>query len=258
MNPATEQFKFPFDSGEPLILPVTNFFYKTTYDKFYVLNIDDFLARGEVLQNAIKNTSLILTQQVLDMGRKSEHIDIDTSNARNKQSFYRQSVLAANMPSGSFSNIPSVTFGTAPQEEKDEVPPECFGVFLGKFIPFASDIHGLEFNKKSLNEIRDLAMMWSKEFFEMYLEYWLLVMINPEYPSDKVKSVAGKPVWIKLTKSQFLPLWEARYQHLLGQGLLTRSPDFERNLVAHKQMAYPDDVAANQVFMSRFAAPVKP
>jgi hypothetical protein len=247
MNPATEQFKFPFDSGEPLILPVSNFFYKTSYDKFYVLNIDDFLARGEVIQNAIKNTSLILTNQVVDMSRMSEHIDLES--ARNKTTFYKSNF--SNIP-----NLPSSNFGVAQIEKEDIVPPECFGVFLGQFIPFASDIHGLAFNKKSLEEIRDLALMWSKEFFEMYLEYWLLVMINPEYPDNKVRGVAQKPVWIKLNKSQFLPLWEARYRYFIDQKLITPSPDFQRHLGVHEAID-PGAVAVNQVFMSRFAAPVK-
>ena len=197
MNLATEQFKLPFESGEPLIGKILQFHVKEQFDKMYVLSIDDFLARGEVIENAFKNTYLIKSKQARDIDYTAKWINYETDDLSRF--------------------------------------PDCFGIFLGKFIPTANRVTNFQWRDLTTQDLVSQSREWGTQFFENQLDYWCLFLVNQNYPNQEIKRIGNKPCWVKFSKEAMLTLWKTRYEQLRSLGL-PETPSFEleyTSLVQH-------------------------
>jgi len=187
MNLATEQFKLPWESGEPVMRRITKFSFKNTYDKLYVMSLDDYLARGEVMHNAAKNSYFTKTRQSRDMNFMATNINL---------------------------------------EDEDLEIPECFGTFLGQFIPIANYVSGVPWNEMTPQEIQLQSAIWTDQFFEHYCEFWCLMLVNTTHPLSKIREIGNKPVWVNLNRQHMAFMWESRYNDLLTKGLRA-TPGYE-------------------------------
>ena len=193
MNLATKKFKMPFETGDVILRKVGSFSYKHTHDKFYILNVDDYLARGEVMEVALKNTYLVATKQSRDM-----------------TSYPAQWV--------------EYTKSDAPE------PPEIFGTFLGRIIPFVGHVPMLTLQETSLPELVAAGREWGNSFFEPFVNFWLEVLPGPHKVFENQNL---KPMWVLMSQDDMKILWKPNYKELLEDGL-PRTPvyeDFIRSLL---------------------------
>lgn len=205
MSLATERFIFPFDTGEPVITEIPSFYIKDTYDKYYVLDVNDFLGRGEVLEVALKNTYFEKSKQSNSMMWKATKVDYDFTTYT--------------------------------------IPP-VFGTFLGKFIPFMSDSFVIE-TGSAINtsmtqaEISNIVQNNNNSFFEVFLSSWMLFLLGPHTHKSLSGFNVSKPVWIKFYSGPMTKLWEPRYKELLSKGL-PNTPIYEQALNEIKRIQYTD------------------
>jgi len=189
MNLATKKFKMPFESGDVILRKVGSFSYKQTHDKFYILNVDDYLARGEVMEVALKNTYLVATKQSRDMTRyPTEYVDY--------------------------------TKLEAPE------PPEIFGTFLGRIIPFVGLVPSQTMQETSLPELVATGRQWADSFFEPFVNFWLEVLPGPHKVFENQNL---KPMWALMNQDDMKILWKSTYKDLLEDGL-PRTPAYEDSI----------------------------
>lgn len=186
MNLATEQFKLPFESGEPIMKKIDYLTFKATFDKAFILSSDDFLARGEVAHMALRNEHFVKSQQSRNMSWAATTINYNKAYGK--------------IPSGPI--------------------PECFGIFMGKFIPFAANMGiSAPWENMTMNDVTEGTKLWTGQFFENYCDFWCLVFINEQYPDQAIKSLSNKPVWVRFSKLQMVEMWHDRYVFLKQKGL---------------------------------------
>lgn len=179
MNLATKKFKMPFESGEMIFHRVSSFSHKPSHDKFYVLNVDDYLARGEVVEVALKNTYLVATKQSREM------------------------------------NWPPTEFVDYTKEGAPESP-EIFGTFLGRIIPFVVHVPNGTIAETSLPELVETAREWADSFFEPFLVFWMEVLPGPHKVFGG-KNL--KPMWVHVNQADMKLLWYKHYEALRQEGL---------------------------------------
>lgn len=142
MHLPTCQFKVPFETGAPFVRNVYEFSYRDKFDKYYILNVNDFLSRGEVIELAIKNSHMIALGLSKDIRNGSK----------------------------------TIRYG---EDEGFEKPPEIFGTFLGNFIPLIRSVPNRTLRETSTGELVESAKLWSNEFYEPFVEFWFEFIPGP-------------------------------------------------------------------------------
>lgn len=207
MNIAIKKFEMPWEVGDA-IPSLDTFFYRYSYDKCYVLNVNDYLSRQEVVEAAIKNSYFIATDQSNDINRRvSGHVDY------NKNRVW--------VPKG------------------QNPPPPFLGIFLGKIIPTLGERMPYQnLTEASISEIRELAKRFAAECFEPFLDFWIEV-IPSSHPALKENGM--KPVWMKIHATIMTNLWQPKYDELVSLGA-PRTPALEK---AINELAAPSETTEN-------------
>ena len=196
---ATLKFNMPFEPGELVQKKIYDFSYKEKYDKYYVLDVRDYLSRGEVIEAAVKNIYLICTKQTTDISLRSEQ------------------VLYHNVPSQ-----PSLV-----------QPPEFFGTFLGNIIPILTLLPSGNLRESKMSDLLDISRNLSNEFYEPMVSFWMKFIPGP-HPKFKGRV---KPIWVLISKADMFPLWKNIYEEMkrthgiasvpLLEDLMNKKAEFE-------------------------------
>lgn len=168
--------------------PIKRFKAKATYDKFFVLKTGgrEGVARGEVLENAYKNSMLV------NYG-KSNSLDF-----RSVSWHYQE-------PNQCWSS--------------KEESPEYFGMYVGRIIPF------LQYNERTLRttipedefmikwrECNSRACSEIHTFFEPGLQIWYEFLLSKTHKFYDKSIMPNKSVWVSFASPRHYSFFNSRFE----------------------------------------------
>lgn len=191
MNFATRKFELPFETSDPITFPINMFWYKTTYDKYYIVDFREPISRFELALMAVKNAYRVQTQKSIAMNRRSTVIN------------YRG-------------------WNTVNPEIKEA--PAYFGMPLGRCIPVMKAFRHLdpkiiEGSLEQEQEFQRIALEWTNEFFEVNVDWWFEVLPSTSHNEELTRCAkSGRAVWAGWHMEI---MWIPQYQQLVSEGLQT-------------------------------------
>lgn len=161
MSLTTEQFQCPFKPGDFVMEPIHDFRLKATYDKVYIVDTNEYLSRGEVLDRSLRN--YVRKQYKLS---RSMTVGSLMKNYKNPPEYFGMFTGRIISYYEDFEQL-----GRVPQHIQDIITkcnPDSYNKYMEE-----------ELNKKveddmnlTMERVRTRTLEISKGFFEPSLEIW--------------------------------------------------------------------------------------